>query len=180
MSPFDCLVDDLRALDAARNRERAQLTKAFTKPPADFSGVRREQSRLQKAIAVDHERHTRARCAATIARLDQAARSGRLTGVQAGTLDALRAKFGTLLKADDPTPTPTQVVDAAINRMNGLLAAYARHRDPVEAGRFQRLWHQTEARARSLALSATLAQMLDSIQSRAVHLGLLSLSPRAA
>jgi len=105
MSPFDCLVDDLRALDAARNRDRAQrqaarrhaqLTKAVTTPPADFSGIRREQSRLQKAIVADHERHTRARCAATIAKLDQAARSGRLTGVQAGTLDSLRARFGAL------------------------------------------------------------------------------------
>ena len=114
-SQFDLLVRDLIKLQDRRDRARqqqqaararrrhAELMKAIAAPPADFSDIRRQQARLRKAIAADRERRRRAQCAATIAKLDQAARRGRLTGAQAGKLDALRGRFGAMTT---PRPSP--------------------------------------------------------------------------
>lgn len=118
---FDRLVSDLKALDARRSRDRltaqrhqqaayrhqrhtesAALAKAITAaPPVDFSAIQRDQARLQQRIAADQAATTRRQCAATLAQLDQAAKAGRLTGVQGAALDRLRWQFGALTR---PTP----------------------------------------------------------------------------
>ena len=105
MSPFDLLVNDLMRLDEARARQQqaararrrhTELMKAINAPPVDFTPIHREQTRLQARIADDRERRARAQCAASIAKLDQAARSGRLTGIEAGRLDAIKSRFGAM------------------------------------------------------------------------------------
>lgn len=121
-SQFDRLVADLQELDEIRGCARQQqiayqrqrqrrrasaaaLAKAITTPPADFSRIQREQTRLQKAIAADHERRNRQQCAAIIARLTAAAKAGRLTGAQGGRLDSLRGRFGAMTPFTPPYPT---------------------------------------------------------------------------
>lgn len=112
MSPFDLLVADLVALDkrretarltaqrqqqaAYRQRQHAELMKAIAAPPVDFTPIHREQTRLQARIADDHEQTARRQCASTLAELTAAAKAGRLTGIEAGKLDALRGRFGAM------------------------------------------------------------------------------------
>lgn len=99
---FDRLVADLAALDEHRERaqhraEPARLAKSLhSAQPVDFSAIRAQQQRLQRQIERDHERHTRQQCAANITRLSEAAKAGRLTGVQGAKLDQLRARFGAM------------------------------------------------------------------------------------
>lgn len=104
---FDRLVTDLIALDERRSRDRRardrltayrQQQPALTKSyeTADFSAIRADQARLQRQLDRDHAATTRRQCAATLAQLDQAAKAGRLTGLQGAKLDQLRSRFGAM------------------------------------------------------------------------------------
>lgn len=201
LTPFDALVDDLRALRAARSRRREQaltarrerqaraarqvrILKAITAtPPLDLTEVQRDLDQMQKADARHRERQTVDACRETLAQLDQAAKAGRLTGIQAGKLDALKGRYGAQLAKAHTPPTDPNTVSRQIDELKRLMAAYSRQRSPDTRAEFRRLFYQIDTTGKRSGIHPSHGAALADIRHRASAMGLLGTTttpPRAA